>query len=228
MRIRHLLAAGGLAIAAIVLPAYSAAATEAPADTAEAAEHDFADEAAEHCAHMLEDGKKVDDCQKAPNVLLPETNEIIWGGGAFLIVLLGLSKIAYPAMKKSLEDRTERIRDSIDEADKLKAEAAAALSQYQASMADSKAEANRIVDEARQAAETVRADIIARAEAEANEIKAKGREDVDAGKARAIAELQSQVGDLTIALAEKVVERSLDNEANRALIDNYITNLGNK
>ena len=94
-------------------------------------------------------------------------------------------------------------------------------------MADAKNEANRIVEEARTAAETVRADIIARAEAEANEIKAKAREDVEAGKARAITELQSQVGDLTIALAEKVVERSLDDATNRQLIDNYITNLGN-
>ncbi len=145
-----------------------------------------------------------------------------------MIVFGVLSKFAYPAIAKAMKDRTERIRESIDEADKLKAEAAAALAQYQASIADSKAEANRIVDEARQAAETVRADIIARAEAEANDIKAKGRDDVEAGKARAIAELQSQVGDLTIALAEKVVERSLDTEANRALIDNYITNLGNK
>jgi len=73
----------------------------------------------------------------------------------------------------------------------------------------------------------VRADIIARAEAEAAEVKAKGREDVEAGKARAITELQAQVGDLTIALAEKVVERSLDDATNRQLIDNYINNLGN-
>jgi F-type H+-transporting ATPase subunit b len=138
-----------------------------------------------------------------------------------------MAKVAYPAIKKGMDARTERIRESIDEADKLKAEAAASLAQYQSSVADAKNEANRIVEEARQAAEAVRADIIARAEAEANDIKAKGREDVEAGKARAIAELQSQVGDLTIALAEKVVERSLDDATNRQLIDNYINNLGN-
>jgi F-type H+-transporting ATPase subunit b len=234
MRIRHLLAAGGLAVAAIVLPAWAASAQEdhgaEPAETVEATEesveHDFANHAAEECVHMLEDGKTVDDCQKSPSVLMPETNEVIWGGGAFLVVLIGLSRIALPALKKSLNDRTERIRESIDEADSLKAEAAATLAQYQASVADAKAEAARIVDEARQDAEKVRADLIARAEAEVNELKAKGREDVEAGKARAITELQAQVGDLTIALAEKVVERSLDDATNRQLIDNYINNLG--
>jgi F-type H+-transporting ATPase subunit b len=187
-----------------------------------------ANNATEECIKLLEDGKAIDDCQKAPNPLFPETNEIIWGGGAFLVVLFALSKFAYPAVKKTLNDRTERIRESIDEADRMKAEASSTLTQYQAQVADAKAEAARIVDEARAAAETVRADLIARAEAEANDIKAKGREDVEAGKARAIAELQSQVGDLTIALAEKIVERSLDTEANRTFIDNYINDLGNK
>lgn len=215
MRIRHLLVALGVAVVSLLGPVKAASAEPA-------------NEATEECIKLLEKGRAIDDCQKSPNPLVPATNELIWGGLGFVIVFGVLSKLAYPAIAKAMKDRTERIRESIDEADRLKAEAAASLAQYQASIADSKAEANRIVDEARQAAEAVRADIIARAEAEANDIKAKGREDVEAGKARAIAELQSQVGDLTIALAEKVVERSLDTEANRALIDNYITNLGNK
>jgi F-type H+-transporting ATPase subunit b len=242
MRIRYLLAGVGLAVAAIVAPAFSAYAQEdhgtgsaevtsdeGPAAETETAaeEHKFADHAAEECFELLEQGKTIEDCQASPNPLLPETNEIIWGGGAFIIVLAILGWLAYPAIKKTMNERTERIRGEIDEADKLKAEAASTLSQYQASVADAKAEAARIVDEARTAAEAVRADIIARAEAEANEIKAKGREDVEAGKARAIQELQAQVGDLTIALAEKVVERSLDDATNRQLIDNYINNLGN-
>jgi F-type H+-transporting ATPase subunit b len=194
--------------------------------TAHSASAEPAGEPEEHCIKLLEDGKAIDDCQKAPNPLLPEKNEILWGGSAFLIVFIALWRVGLPGVKKAVNARTERIRSEIDEADKLKAEAASTLSQYQASMADAKAEAARIVDEARTAAEAVRADIIARAEAEANEVKAKGREDVDAGKARAIQELQAQVGDLTIALAEKVVERSLDDATNRQLIDNYINHLG--
>ena len=210
----RLIAAGlVLAGAAIVVPA--SAAWAKPAGEPE-----------EECIKLLEDGKSIEDCQKSPSVLAPAKNELIWGGTAFIIVLAGLSWIGYPMAKKTLNARTERIRGEIDEADKLKAEAATTLAQYQASVADAKAEAARIVDEARTAAEAVRADIIARAEAEASEVKAKGRDDVEAGKARAITELQAQVGDLTIALAEKVVERSLDDATNRQLIDNYINNLG--
>lgn len=247
MRIRHLLAAAGIALASVVVPAYAVAAAEedhgaemveesptvaAATDGEEAAageaEHSEEIGHAEHeCIELLESGKKIDDCQEAPSLIMPELNELIFGGSAFLILLGVMSKFAYPAIKKGMDARTERIRNEIDEADRLKAEAAATLTQYQSSVADAKAEAARIVDEARAAADAVRADIIARAEAEANEIKAKGREDVEAGKARAITELQAQVGDLTIALAEKVVERSLDDATNRQLIDNYINNLGN-
>lgn len=221
MKIHHVLAGSALALVAVIAPTQAAFAAE------ESGEPKFADEAAEHCYHDLAEGKKVDACQESPNPLLPETGEIVWGGIAFVLVFVALWKFALPPVKKGLNDRTERIRSEIDEADRLKAEAASTLSQYQASLADAKAEAARIIDEARTAAEAVRADVIARAEAEANELKAKAREDVEAGKARAITELQAQVGDLTIALAEKVVERSLDDATNRQLIDNYINNLGN-
>ena len=248
-RFRYLIAGVALALGAVAAPAYATTAPDGdqPAETTDqdtsvepgaeegleseveegAEEHNFANHAAELCYEMLAEGKTVDDCQASPNPLLPETNEILWGGGAFLLVLAGLSWVGYPAVKKTMNERTERIRGEIDEADRLKAEAATTLAQYQASVADAKAEAARIVDEARASAETVRADLVARAEAESNEIKAKAREDVEAGKARAIQELQAQVGDLTIALAEKVVERSLDDATNRQLIDSYINNLGN-
>ncbi len=222
MRIRHLIAGVAVAVAAVAGPAMTAHAAEETTS----GEH-FANHEAEECAKLLAEGKIVEDCQKSPSPILPAKNELIYGISAFAVLLFVLSKFAYPAIKKGTEARTERIRESIDEADKLKAEAAASLAQYQSSVADAKNEANRIVEEARTAAEAVRADVIARAEAEANDIKAKAREDVEAGKARAISELQSQVGDLTIALAEKVVEKSLDDATNRQLIDNYINNLGN-
>ena len=47
---------------------------------AQEGEPEFADHAAEECHELLEEGKSVDDCQEAPNPLIPEVNEIIWGG----------------------------------------------------------------------------------------------------------------------------------------------------
>ena len=72
----------------------------------------------------------------------------------------------------------------------------------------------------------MRADIIARAETEAAEIKARATEDIKLATERAQADLQSSVKDLSIELAEKVVERNLDPETQRALIDSYISQVG--
>jgi F-type H+-transporting ATPase subunit b len=209
-------------VSALVVPATFAAAQTEPST---AGEVKFASEEAEHCHELLEQGRTIDDCQEAPNPMLPATNELFWGGLAFFLVLIALWKFGYPSIKKGLEDRTNRIRESIDEADRAKAEGQAVLADYQRQLADAKTEANRIIDEARQAADSVRADLIARAEAEVAELRQRSREDVEAAKTRAIADLQAQLGDLTIEIAEKIVGRSIDPETNRALIDQYISEL---
>ena len=83
-----------------------------------------------------------------------------------------------------------------------------------------------ILEAARGDAERVRADIIARAETEANEIKARATEDIRLATERAQADLQAAVKDLSIELAEKVVEHNLDADTQRALIDSYIAQVG--
>ena len=142
----------------------------------------------------------VEECKEAPNPLLPEKNEIIWGAIGFLVVFVFLAKFGFPAVKDGMNARAERIRNNLDEAERTKAEAQSILDEYQRQLAEAKNEAARIVEEARQAADAVRRDLVARAEAE--------------------------VAELAIELAEKVVERSLDRETNMQLIENFINQVG--
>src|ERR1700745_1857941 len=72
--------------------------------------------ASKECIDKLEKGGVIEDCQKAPSPILPATNELIWGGIAFVILFFLLAKFAYPAIKKGMDDRAEKIRTSIDEA----------------------------------------------------------------------------------------------------------------
>src|SRR4029079_18429812 len=111
---------------------------------------------AEECHKLLEEGKKVDDCQEAPSPILPATNELIWGGISFVVLLVLLSKFAFPAIKKGMDDRTERIRKDLDEAENAKSEPARISEHYARRLADAKAEAGRIIEEPRQAADGVR------------------------------------------------------------------------
>jgi F-type H+-transporting ATPase subunit b len=180
----------------------------------------------EECIKKLEKGKDVDDCQKAPSPILPATNELIWGGISFVALLVLLSKFAFPALKKGMDDRTERIRKDLDEADGAKTEADRIREDYSRQLADAKAEAGRIIEEARQAADGVRRDLTARAEAEAQELRQRNAEQLEAERARLMGEIRAQVSTLAIELAEKVVEANLDQATNTRLIESYIQQVG--
>lgn len=186
----------------------------------------YADKATEECAHLLAEGKKVDDCQEAPSPILPATNELIWGGISFVVLLVLLSKFAFPAIKKGMDDRTERIRKDLDEAEGAKTEADRIREDYSRQLADAKAEAGRIIEEARQAADAVRRDLTARAEQEAQELRQRNAEQLEAERTRIMGELRGQVSTLAIELAEKVVEANLDRDANNRLIESYISQVG--
>ena len=181
-------------------------------------------EAAKQCFEKLAKGGDVtaDDCQKAPSPLLPGTNEIAWGTAAFAVLLVAMWKFGVPAVKNMEKAREDRIRNDLEGAEKAKADAEAEKAQYLAQIAGAKDEAGRLIEEARQAAERVRADLIARAEQEANDIRARAQADIANQTNQAMAQLRTDVAALSIDLAGRIVERNLDTDANRQLVDSFI------
>ncbi len=224
MRIRALTAAALFAVLTVFVVGGIAAAQEAPAEE----EHgeSKATHAGEECIEILEKGGKAEQCHDAPSPIIPETKEIVWGSISFLAVLFLMMKFAYPALKKTMDARTEKIRGNLDDAERVKAEAATVLEDYKRQLADARNESNRIIEEARQTADQLRRDLMQRAEAEVAELRQKTRDDIAAAQERAMADLQSRVGDMAIELAEKVVEANLDRDANMRLIDSYIAQVG--
>jgi F-type H+-transporting ATPase subunit b len=196
------------------------------AQPANAAEGQVAGHAEEECIHLLEEGAKLAECEAAPNPILPETNEIIWGTVGFAVVFGAITWKGYPAMKKTMDARTERIRSDLDAAEAQKAEAATVLSDYQGQLADARAESARIVEEARQAADEVKANLVAKAEADVAEMRARAAADVEAAKVQAIADLRGEVASLAIGAAESVVGANLDRDASVALVEAYINQVG--
>lgn len=180
----------------------------------------------EECIKLLEDGNSIDDCQAAPNPILPELNEIIWGAVGFFIVFGAIAWKGYPAMKKGMDARTERIRGDLDAAEAQRTEAGTVLADYQAQLADARNESARILEEARQSADEVKATLVAKAEADVAEMRTRANSEIEAAKAQATADLRSEVAALAIGAAEQVVERNLDQETNVALVEAYINQVG--
>jgi F-type H+-transporting ATPase subunit b len=181
---------------------------------------------AEECIHLLEEGKEPDACQEAPNPILPATNELVWGSISFVVLFVLLWRFAFPALRRGLEARAERIRTSLDEAERARTEAQSILDQYQRQLADARNESARIIEEARQTADRLRADLRSQADADVAQMRERAQEEIAAMVDRARTDLQAGVRELTLELAEKVVERNLDRDTNLAMIDNFINEVG--
>ena len=183
------------------------------------------DELREECIEILEEGGTVDDCHEAPSPILPEINEVIWGGIAFLVLLFLLWKFGYPAMTKGLDDRAERIRSDLDAADTAKTEAQAELANYQEQLKGAREEATRMRDDARSEMDDYKAQRRAEIDAELAEYRERAKAEADAAKSQALADVRSEVAALAIGAAEQVVQKSLDRETNVALVESYINSV---
>ncbi len=163
--------------------------------------------------------------QQAPNPILPSVTEIAWGTISFAILVAAMYWFAFPSVKKLMQGRTDKIRGDLDEAEKIRTEAQMILDEYQKQLADARGEANRIIEEARQAADQLRQDMVRRADEEVAELRRRNIEDLKAAQDRVMGQLQLQVRDLAIELAEKVVGANLDRTRNLALVDQLIAEL---
>jgi F-type H+-transporting ATPase subunit b len=171
-------------------------------------------------------GSDVSECYKAPSPIVPDATDLFYGGLAFLILLVAMWKFALPAITAGLNGRSERISTDLSKADTARREAEELLTTYQKQVADSKAEATRIIEDARATAEGLKADMARRAEAEIAEMRERSARDVEASKAQAIADLTGEVATLAIGAAEVVVQRNLDRDTQVALIESYINQVG--
>ena len=178
--------------------------------------------------NLVELEGKLEGCLEAPNPILPETTEIIWGGIAFVVLLALMQWKLFPAVKRGMDRRAEKISADLDAAETARTEALEVKAGYEAELADARAEAGRIIDAARADAEQVRADLIARAEAEATELRQRSDLEVEAAKRQALSDLQSEVSAIVIGAAETVIGQNLDHDAQMQLIESYIDEVGSR
>jgi F-type H+-transporting ATPase subunit b len=223
-----LLAAVLVAAGAVLFVPGAASAAPAQTNTETTESATFADSAAEECNKLLSEGKKVDDCQKAPSPILPAKNELIWGTISFVILFLLLWKFAWPGIKKGMDARTERIRDDLSAADTAKSEAEQILEEYKVQLADARNESARIIEESRQQADALRRDQEQRLQTELAAMRERAAADVEAAKQQAVADLRRDVSTLAIGAAEVVVQRNLDRPTQEQLIENYINQLASR
>ena len=146
--------------------------------------------------------------------------------GSFLLLVFLIKKFAWDNIVGILDQRAQKISDDIDSAEIARKKAEDLEQKREEALAGSRAEATTIVETAKETAEKNKAGILADAAEEVSRLKQKANQEIAQWKADALKAIKSDVADLSINLASKILGQSLDKEAQSQLIDNYIDKLG--
>ncbi len=160
------------------------------------------------------------------DALIPKVPEIFVALVSFLILFVVLGKFAFPPVTKMLDERAEKIRESLEKAEETRVEAERLLEEYRIQMAEARAEAGKVIEQGRSVAENMKNEIVAKAREEAEAEKAKAIEAIKAEKLAAMAELQASVADLSVAVAGKIIGQKLTAADHAALIERSIAEVG--
>lgn len=160
------------------------------------------------------------------NPLLPATYDIVWSAVCFIIVFLVIWKKVLPNFNRTLDERAEKIQGGIEKAEKVQAEADAALAEYQQQLADGRAEAARVRSEAQEEGKQIIAEMKAQATAESDRILAQAQTQIEAERQQALVSLRKDVGTLATDLASRIVGETLQDDARAAsVVDRFIAEL---
>ena len=140
----------------------------------------------------------------------------------FLLVLLLLYLFAYKPILRLMDQRAERIRESLEAADMARQEAASSQEAIQEQVTEARREGQRIMDQAREASERFRTEEMDKARQEAEAFVERAKEDIARERDTALQEVRASFGDLAITAAERVIRSSLDRQAHEELINQVL------
>jgi F-type H+-transporting ATPase subunit b len=168
----------------------------------------------------------VEEGEATKNPLIPEIYDIIWSIVPFAIILFLFWKIVLPAMRKTLDARAELIEGGIKKAENAQAEADAALEEYKKQLAEARAEAARIREQARTDGTAIITELKEQATVEAARVTANAKAQIEAERQGAIISLRAEVGALAIDLASGVIGETLSDDAKAsAVVDRFLAEL---
>jgi F-type H+-transporting ATPase subunit b len=164
--------------------------------------------------------------EESSNFLVsPDVGLMIWTFLAFIVALLVLRKYAWPAITQALDKRQHAIEESIDTAERARADAAELLEEYRQRLREARAQADEIVARARKAGEVHERESLEEARVRRDELLEQTRRDIEAETRRAIQEIRAEVADLTIMATEKVTRKALDADDQRRLVEEALGEL---
>ena len=164
--------------------------------------------------------------EESSNFLVsPDIGLMIWTLLAFIVALLILRKYAWPAITEALDKRQRAIVESIETAERTRTEAQELLQEYRERLREARRQADEIVARARKAGEVHERETLEKAKVQREELMQQTRRDIEAETRRAIQEIRAEVADLTVIATEKVTRKALDEDDQKRLVEEALTEL---
>ncbi|MDP6824026.1 MAG: F0F1 ATP synthase subunit B [Dehalococcoidia bacterium] len=141
---------------------------------------------------------------------------------SFLILFFILSKLLYGPISKALDERSNRIKESLEAADRARQDAASSAERVEQEIAEARTQGQQLITEARKAAGRLRASEEERVRADLEALRERATADVQRERDGAIEEIRAEFANLAVDAAERVIGRSLDAQAHREIIEGVL------
>jgi F-type H+-transporting ATPase subunit b len=154
-----------------------------------------------------------------PNILKPEAPLAIWTVVVFGVLLLILGRFAWGPVMKALHDREEHIEHCLLEAEKARNEAERLMAENQKNLARAAEQVRATIEAAKKEAEAIANGIVQKAHAEAESNRERAERDIATARDQALSEIFTKTADLAVAVAGKVLSKSLSGDDQKRLTD---------
>lgn len=145
---------------------------------------------------------------------------------AFGVTFFVLAKFAWPKILKSLDEREAKIREEIESAERARKSADEALKEYETSLAQARARADAMIEETRAEQSRMAAKLREESEAELSQMREAARRDIEAAKRAAVAEVYQEAATVAAAVAEKILQRELNEQDQQRLVEETLGEIG--
>jgi len=153
----------------------------------------------------------------------PDPGLFIWSTVAFLILFFLLSKFAWKPIVKALDERERSIEDALSKAEMAKAEMAKLISENEDLLKEARLERDSILKEAKEIKDQIINDAKDQAKTEGAKLIEKAKDEITNQKLAAMAEIKNKVSSLSLAIAEKVLRKQLeDQDKQQALVNDLL------
>lgn len=143
-----------------------------------------------------------------------------------IILFLILKKLLFKPVTEFMENRETEIANQLDGADNLMKEAETLMADYKKKIANAEEEGRQIIRTATQKSEQRASEIIKDAEAQIKELKDKAEKDIERERVKAVNSLKDEIATIAVMAASKVIEKDIDEETHKQLINQFIREVG--